>query len=149
MNRMKFRYSFQQIVDLKNNERTQAEWFLSEAIGKLRAEESSLHELQCEKNRLQEEIASSSAGVTTVSQLLVVQEYVDHLSQQIMKKHRDVQAAQQHVAQKQQALTDRMLDEKVWNKAREKAYRKFTAVVRKKEQEALDEMASVRFQRIP
>ncbi|MEC0268507.1 flagellar export protein FliJ, partial [Paenibacillus anseongense] len=40
---MQFRYSFQQIVDLKNNERTQAEWILSEAMGQLRNEETNLH----------------------------------------------------------------------------------------------------------
>ncbi|MFC0214338.1 flagellar export protein FliJ [Paenibacillus chartarius] len=144
---MKFRYAFQQIVDLKNNERTQAEWVLSEAIGVLRTEQTMLDTLEAEKQRLQQELAGTTERVTTISHMQGMQHYVNHLHRQIEKKHVDVRQAKQHVEQKQQLLTDRMVDEKVWTKARDKAFRLHTALTLKKEQEALDEMASVRYLR--
>lgn len=144
---MKFHYAFQQIVDLKNTERTQAEWVLSDALGKLRSEQSTLSELESEKRRMQEELATSSENSTTISQMLVMQHYVNHLNRQISLKTTDVKQAQRQVEQKQQVLTDKMLDEKVWSKAREKAFEAHTAQSLKKEQEELDELASVRFLR--
>jgi flagellar FliJ protein len=145
---MKFRYAFQQIVDLKNNERTQAQWKLSEAIGRLHSEQSALLELEAEKERMQQELANTTEKVTTISQMLVMQHYVSHLERQIAKKHDDVRHAKLHVEQKQQVLSDKMLDEKVWSKAREKAQRLHASLVLKKQQEEMDEIASVRFLRM-
>lgn len=144
---MRFRYSFQQIVDLKNNERTQAEWILSEAIGRLRTEESSLNTLQAQKSELHNQIAKASENRTTISQMLQMQHYMEHLDHQILRKHDEIQVAKHVVMKKQEHLSEKMLDEKVWNKAREKAYVQFKALTGKKEQEALDEMATNRYKR--
>ncbi|MCD1257819.1 flagellar export protein FliJ [Paenibacillus athensensis] len=145
---MKFQYSFQQIVDLKNNQRTQAEWVLSEALGKLRSEETNLQDLFERKAELHEQIHQVSATSVTISQMLLLQNYMDHLDQQIVRKHEDIQMAQQVVEVKQVVLSERMRDEEVWNKARDKAFDQHRAFVAKKEQESLDEMATNRFRRL-
>ncbi|MDO3681266.1 flagellar export protein FliJ [Paenibacillus ehimensis] len=145
---MRFRYAFQKIVDLKINEKTQAEWMLSEAIGKMRAEESSLAELEKAKYEMQEELHKSSSQVTTVSNLLMLQSYVNHIDGRIQLKHRDVQAAKTIVQLKQDDLTGKMLEEKVWTKAKERAFQHFSSEVLKKEQNQLDEMATNRFKRL-
>ncbi|MEW9697721.1 flagellar export protein FliJ [Paenibacillus sp. SI8] len=145
---MKFRYSFQQIVDLKNNERTQAEWILSEAIGHLRKEETNLHGLFEEKENLHTQMSDASGNSVTISEMLLLQNYMNHLDQQIVRKHHDVQKAQHVVDKKQEHLSERMIDEKVWTKARERAYHQFQTFVAKKEQDALDEMATNRFKRL-
>jgi flagellar FliJ protein len=80
--------------------------------------------------------------------MLLMQSYMDHIDMQIMKKHEDIQVAQTVVTHKQEHLSEKMLDEKVWNKAREKAFHKYKAIVEKKEQETLDEMATNRFKRL-
>jgi flagellar FliJ protein len=144
---MGFRYAFQQIVDLKNNERTQAEWVLSEAIGHLRSEESSLQQLEAHMERSRQELSGEMEKVTTISQMQVMQQYVNHLNRQISKKNDDVRHAERHVEQKQQVLQDKMVDEKVWTQARDKAYQAHAALTLKKEQAELDEIASVRFLR--
>jgi flagellar FliJ protein len=120
---------------------------LSEAIGKLQSEQSSLAELEGEKHRVQEELTVTTATAMTISQIRVTQQYVNHLNRQISLKASDVQQAQRHVEQRQQVLTDKMLDEKVWAKARQKAFETHTALTLKKEQQELDEIASVRFLR--
>jgi flagellar FliJ protein len=145
---MNFRYSFQQIVDLKNNERTQAEWILSEAMGQLRNEETSLHGLFEQKENLHNEMEHVSSTSVSISQMLMIQSYMNHVDQQIARKHKDVKHAQHVVLKKQEHLSERMIDEKVWTKAREKAYNQFQSFVAKKEQDTLDEMATNRFKRL-
>jgi flagellar FliJ protein len=146
---MRFRYAFQKIVDLKNNERTQAEWVLSEAIGHLRAEEETLAHLQTAKTQMQEQMISVSAGKATISQLMLLQHYVDHIGQQIEEKNKHVEEAQKLVLNKREHLAGKMLEEKVWTKAKEKAYQRFTAKLLNKEQQELDEIATNRFARMP
>ncbi|MDR6552818.1 flagellar export protein FliJ [Paenibacillus qinlingensis] len=144
---MSFRYSFQQIVDLKNNERTQAEWILSEAMGQLRNEESSLNGLVEQKENLHKEMIQATSHSVTISNMLMMQSYMNHVDNQIARKHQDVKQAKHIVSEKQEHLSVKMIDEKVWTKAREKAQNKFQIMIAKKEQDALDEMATNRFRR--
>lgn len=145
---MHFRYAFQKIVDLKSNEKTQAEWILTQAIGKMREEESSLSELFSAKDEMVEQLQSASAHKATISQLMMMQQYVDHLDHQIILKNKDLEQAQRVVSVKQNDLAGKMMQEQVWSKAKEKALQRFTSNMLKKEQEQLDEMATNRFRRL-
>ncbi|MDF2725047.1 MAG: hypothetical protein K0Q59_4722 [Paenibacillus sp.] len=138
---MRFRYPLQKLVDLKKNEKEQAEWMLSEALGQLRQERQALTELEAELARVGKELAYASIHRTTISQMQLLQHYSQHLEQQIRLKAKDVDRAQANVTDKQQSLTGKMMEEKVWTKAKEKAQLQFTAIVMKKEQEELDEIA--------
>lgn len=142
---MKFRYPFQKVVDLKNNERTQAEWMLSNAIGKLQIEENSLQELHTKKEILEKNLSQASSNSAKIFELQEFQEYLTFVEQQIQTKHQDIQKAQHQVAHKKDDLSEKMLDEKVWSKAKEKAYSQYTALSLKKEQEQLDELATMRY----
>ncbi|AET60373.1 hypothetical protein HPL003_18155 [Paenibacillus terrae HPL-003] len=142
---MRFQYSFQKVVDLKTNEKSQAEWLLSSAVGQLQAEEQTLIQLLGERNRVISAIQKAAEDCAPLSAIQELQAYVNHLDQCITRKHRDVQYAQQNVQSKQTVLTDKMLDEQVWLKAREKANVKFQQEMLLREQNELDEMASVRF----
>ncbi|ADM69723.1 MULTISPECIES: flagellar export protein FliJ [Paenibacillus] len=142
---MRFQYSFQKVVDLKTNEKSQAEWLLSSAVGQLQAEEQTLTQLVGERNRVISAIQKAAEDCAPLSTIQELQAYVNHLDQCITRKHRDVQYAQQNVQSKQTVLTDKMLDEQVWLKAREKANVKFQQEMLLREQNELDEMASVRF----
>lgn len=141
---MKFRYSFQKIVDLKTNEKTQAEWILSGAVVRLKEEEESLTNLFSEKDEIRRRLDDSTLVKTTASELAVYQHYLNHLDNRIKRKTDDVRHAEVNVMQKREDLSSKMIEEKVWNKARERAYSQYQALMQKKEQEALDEMASNR-----
>lgn len=142
---MKFRYSFQKIVDLKSNETTQAKWVLSDAVGRLRDEEQSLSTLYTEKDHVETALNSSVVQRTTVSDIRVYQNYLDHLDDRIRHKTAEVKVAEHKVDEKRQILSSKMVEEKVWNQARHKAFLVHQADVLKKEQDTLDEMATVRF----
>lgn len=144
---MRFRYAFQKIVDLKTNEKTQAEWVLSGAVGKLREEESSLTTLFSEKDEVSNQLIDSTRQRTTASELVHYQMYIDHLEDRIRRKTADVRHAETAVVERRQELSSKMVEEKVWTQAREKAYRQFQALQLKKEQEVLDDLASSRFKK--
>ncbi|WP_438446894.1 flagellar export protein FliJ [Gorillibacterium sp. sgz5001074] len=144
---MRFRYSFQKIVDLKTNEKTQAEWILSGAVVKLREEESSLTSLFSEKDEIRERMHVTAEDRTTASELMSYQSYLNHLDDRIKRKAADVRHAEVNVVEKREVLSSKMVEEKVWNQARDKAFRQYQALMLKKEQEMLDELASNRYKR--
>lgn len=142
---MKFRYVYQKVVDLKSNEKTQAEWMLSAAIGQLQSEQRSLEQLLEEKANTAAVIAAEAKSTASMIKLQELQRYMDYLDQAIERKLQDIRAAEANVEHKKTILKGKMLDEKVWLKAREKAMEKFRHEMLLREQNELDEMATVRF----
>lgn len=140
-----FRYSFQKIVDLKSSEKTQAEWILSSAIGALAAEEQSLEQLQATKAEWETKLLEASQKAISLVELQVIQQYLDHLVACIANKMADVLQAQKKVEQRRGYLSEKMKDEKVWLKAKDHAFARFRSAMQLKEQNELDEMATVRF----
>lgn len=141
----KFHYPYQKIVDLKSSERTQAEWILSTALGKLQDEERTLDELRREKAQRQEEMMHSASRIVSLSELRISQDYIRFLDECIERKLDDVHSARRDVEISQGKLTDKMMDEKVWLKAREKSAFRYRQELLLREQNELDEMASVRY----
>jgi flagellar protein FliJ len=139
-----YRYPLQKIVDLKVNEKTQAEWILSHALGVLQEAELSLHSLHSEKSEIHADLTSAVGTSANISQLQTYQNYMTHLDQRITKKLKDIEHAEQNVLHKQGHLSAKMIDEKVWSKAKDKAKMIFDAIERTKEQLVLDEMATTR-----
>ncbi|MDR9854541.1 flagellar export protein FliJ [Paenibacillus sp. VCA1] len=142
---MKFQYAFQKIVDLKTNEKTQAEWMLSSAIGRLQEEKKSLEELLESREQMAKQLQEAAERRAPVSKIREFQMYADHLQQCIERKYSDVAQADSNVQMKKKQLSHKMLDEKVWLKARDKAKSSFQQNMLLREQNELDEMATVRF----
>ncbi|WP_334072984.1 MULTISPECIES: flagellar export protein FliJ [Paenibacillus] len=142
---MRFRYVYQKVVDLKSNEKTQAEWMLSAAVGILQAEQCSLEQLVEERSRIHTAIQNEMENKASMIKLQELQRYMDYLENCITRKIGDVQRAEVNVDQKKSILSTKMLDEKVWLKARDKAKEKFQQELLLREQNELDEMATVRF----
>lgn len=142
---MRFHYTFQKVVDLKGNEKTQAEWMLSSALGELQAQERSLDELTYQRSTLMLSLQNAAEHKTPMAKIREMQEYVDYLDHCIARKHSDIKRAHQEVQSKQDQLSTKVLDEKVWLKARDKAEMLFQQSMILREQNELDEMATVRF----
>lgn len=142
---MRFHYAFQNIVNLKGNEKTQAEWLLSNAIVKLQEEEKSLREYENIRKNMTDQLQSEVENAASVAKIQEIQSFVEHLDQCIIQKNLDVRKANVVVRKSQSHLTDKMLDEKVWMKSREKAKDKFQHETLLREQNELDEIATVRF----
>ncbi|WP_110933118.1 flagellar export protein FliJ [Paenibacillus bouchesdurhonensis] len=142
---MRFHYVYQKVVDLKSNQKTQAEWMLSAAVGQLQAEQRSLELLEEDKVRTFTAIQSEMENKASMIKLQELQRYMDYLENCIAIKLGDIQRAEVNVEKKKAVLNGKMLDEKVWLKAKEKAKNKFQHEMLLREQNELDEIATVRF----
>lgn len=142
---MRFHYTFQKVVDLKGNEKTQAEWMLSSALGELQAQEKSLDELMSQRSSLMASLQSAAEQKTPLAKLREMQDYADYLDRCIARKQSDISRAHMEVQSKQNHLSTKVLDEKVWLMAKDKAQTAFLQNMSLREQNELDEMATVRF----
>lgn len=142
---MRFHYTFQKVVDLKGNEKTQAEWMLSSALGELQAHERSLDELLVQRSSLLLSLQSAAEQKTPMVKIREMQDYVEYLDTCIARKHKEISRAHQNVETKQSHLSTKVLDEKVWLKAKDKAQTTFQQNLILREQNELDEIATVRF----
>lgn len=142
---MNFQYNFQKVVDIKSSAKNQAEWLLSTALGELQAQEQSLGQLLEDQNRTLEAINQAIEQCAPISELQDMQRYIVYLDQCIAKKISDVHQAQVNVEHQKLHLTEKMVDEKVWLQAKDKAKAKFMQEHMLREQNTLDEMATVRF----
>lgn len=141
----KFWYAYDKIVGLKESEKRQAEWMLSDAIGKLQVEQMTLDELHRERKHWEEQLAALSQSAVPLGDLMAVQQYLDHLDSSIMSKVAEVRIATGVVEQSRNHLSVKMKDEKVWLQAKERAFNRFRHASMLREQNELDEMATVRF----
>jgi flagellar FliJ protein len=142
---MRFHYTFQKVVDLKGNEKTQAEWMLSSALGELQAQERSLEELTFQRSAIMLSLQNAAEHKASMVKIREMQEYVEYLDKCIVRKHTDISYAHQEVQTQQDHLSTKVLDEKVWLKAKDKAETLFQQNMTLREQNEMDEMATVRF----
>ncbi|QMV40170.1 flagellar export protein FliJ [Cohnella cholangitidis] len=141
---MSFRYHLQKIVDLKGSEKSMAEWEYAASLGKLRKEEEQLALLFEERRGVEQALQETSARPTPLTELQTLHRYIEILDERITQQREDVRSAETLVRKRQSHLTDKMVDEKVWVNARERALERFRSAWLAKEQNELDEIAIVR-----
>ncbi|GMK40723.1 hypothetical protein PCCS19_37790 [Paenibacillus sp. CCS19] len=141
----KFVYTYAKIVGLKESEKRQAEWMLSDALGKLQLEQLSLDQLLTERKLWEERQTEMAQSAVPLGELAAVQQYLNYLDSSIQTKNAEVRLANGVVEQSRSHLTVKLKDEKVWLQAKERAFNRFRQASMLQEQNELDEMATVRF----
>lgn len=144
----KFRFSFQKILDLKENEKEFAQLQMANAIKK--QEES-----QRRKDEIYQKIITTqnlmnekqSCGVN-VFELRMLENYVDQLKEQLMNSSRELENSQTLVSKSQNNLRMKMKEEKTWVNLKEKKLSEFIEQSKLIEQNLFDEMASIRYYRM-
>ena len=140
---MSFVYSFQKILDFKGKEKEQAEMSYSHSIEALRMEEQKLAHLEQNKQNMEQKLQEETR--ISLAELRSGYEYIGHLQQLITKATWTKQQAEKEVESKQEILTERVMDEKVWLKLKENAYEKYKELQQQTEQKELDEIAVARY----
>jgi len=141
---MKFMYAFQKVLDVKTNEKKQAESLFSQAIGAMSQAERDLSDLMLAKYRLQEKLAGDATQGRPMAEMIAGQRYVDHLEERIRDAKGKLLEAEKRVNELRERLTDRSVDEKVWLNMKDRAHAVFRAEAERKAQYELDEMATMR-----
>lgn len=142
---VKFAYAYEKIVGLKESEKRQAEWMLSDALGKLQLQQLSLEQLLAERKLWEERQTEMAQSAVPLGELVAVQQYLTYLDSSIQSKNAEVRRANGVVEQSRSHLTVKLKDEKVWLQAKERAINRFRQASMLQEQNELDEMATVRF----
>ncbi|HZG84399.1 flagellar export protein FliJ [Paenibacillus sp.] len=141
---MKFVYPFQKVLDVKTNEKKEAESRLAEAFGALREAESELREAAGEKERAQTRLAEEALGALAMAEVIASQRYIDYLDERIKAAERKMREAERRVAELRERLTDKSMDEKIWLNAKDKALAEHRKEAERRLQHELDEMATAR-----
>lgn len=141
---MRFRYPLQKIVDLKGSEKSMAEWEYAASLGRLRKEEERLSQLLAQRKAVEDQISSAAASCVTLAELTSLQLYLEALNAKINLQMQGVKSAESLVRQRQSKLAEKSVEEKVWLKAREKAYETYRHEMMVLQQNELDEIAMVR-----
>lgn len=141
---MKFIYSFQKVLDVKTIEKKQAESMLAEAVGAAAAAERELSEWMVAKHRMQQQLSEDTQRGRPMAGLIEGQQYVEFIDARIQAAKRSLHQAEKRASELRDALVDRTVDEKVWLKAKDKAFDAFRAKVERTAQHELDEIATMR-----
>jgi flagellar FliJ protein len=141
---MRFQYPLQKIVDLKGSEKSMAEWEYADSLGKLRQEEERMAALISERREIERTLEQTTLQPTPLSRINELQQYTEVLDERIRLQGKDVRSASVQVEYKQGQLKGKMIDEKVWLNARDRALEKFKYEWLSREQNELDEIAIVR-----
>jgi flagellar FliJ protein len=141
---MAFRFPLQKVVDLKSNQKAQAEWGLAKALARAREEEKALRELERNRQSLRDRLDESARKPVCAGELAEIERCIRLLDDRILSKRADLERALKAVDASRQHLVERTLDEKVWLRARERALERYRAFMLKKEQQEIDEIALLR-----
>lgn len=138
---MKFRFPLQKIVDLREQERMQAEWRLAEALERLREEERSFAELERMRDDVGRIMADACVEATTAAHLSVVGRFLTQLDGRIRRKRADLENAERTVSERRDDLRGRLVEERIWRNARNKAMERFRSEMLRAEQKEIDDWA--------
>jgi flagellar FliJ protein len=141
---MRFHYPLQKIVDLKGSEKSMAEWEYAASLGRLRAEEEKLSALARERAELERRMESAAVRPVPLADIHALQRYLDWIGDRIAEQTEGVRQAREQTRQRQDRLLGKMVDEKAWLNARDKAFERFRQASLRQEQAELDEIAVMR-----
>jgi flagellar FliJ protein len=141
---MSFVYSFQKILDMKEKEKEQAEVNYSKSIRVLQQEQQRLDSLKSNKKYLEERMLQGEQNIS-LAELKTNYEYIGHLQRLITQANESKELAEKDVEAKQSILSERAIDQKIWEKLKEQSFEKYKEELRKKEQKELDEISVSRY----
>lgn len=121
-----------------------AEWEFAASLSVLRKEEERMETLQQERRALVRQLEETTQRPTALNRLTELHLYFEIIDQRIREQHEGVRIASEQVTRRQSQLKDKMVDEKVWLNAKDRAYERFRTEWLNKEQSELDEIAIVR-----
>ncbi|WP_040209362.1 flagellar export protein FliJ [Neobacillus jeddahensis] len=142
---MKFKFSFQKVLDVKEKEKDIAQ----QEYGTVKLRQLELQEkmdgLELTKDKVFAQY--NMVDKKTVSEMLDYQQEIEHVNQQMRWLANQKQQLHQEVEQKQQVLLEKSQEAKMWNQWMTKSKDAFQKQIDQKEQAFLDEMAVLRYSR--
>ncbi|WEG11233.1 flagellar export protein FliJ [Pullulanibacillus sp. KACC 23026] len=142
---MTYHFTFQKVLDLKENEKEAAK----QELGHVKRKQLELGEQLAEVDVHIEEALHQYNQVDrkTVMELLEIQEGIDYFNRQMNQLKTESKKLDHEVEEKQLVLIGKTQEAKTWNQWKEKSKAAFIKQMEQKEQAVLDEMAVLRYTR--
>ncbi|MDR6123747.1 flagellar FliJ protein [Bacillus sp. SLBN-46] len=142
---MKFTFSFQKVLDFKENEKEIAH----QEYGTVKLQQSKLEEQMEGLEMVKDQVLDQYNQVhrKTVWEILEVQRELEYVNLQMKQLENQSQIIHQEVEQKHQLLIERTQEAKMWNQWKTKSKEAFQKQMDRQEQAMLDEMAILRYSR--
>ena len=138
----KFQFSFQKILDLKEKNREQEEWNYARLLQLLSEEKNKLLHFSNSKQEQQKIMLDEQINGVSIIEINQKQLYVNYLDQSINNQKEKIKNVERSIKKKQIELLDLKIDEKKWNKLKEKKFEEFSLKSNQIEQNELDEIAN-------
>jgi flagellar FliJ protein len=142
---MKFTFSFQKVLDVKEKEQEIAKQeYGTSKIRQLELAEE-IEGLEVVKENVFNQY--NDVDKKTVKEILAFQQEIDHVSLRMKRLEDQSEQIHQEVEQKQQLLIKKNQETKMWNQWKAKSMEAFQKQLDRSEQAMLDEMAVLRYTR--
>ncbi len=138
----KFRYSMQNILDIKIKLETQAKNEFSEANAKYQLEKDKLQELVLKRVQYEEKLKNSLSGELNITDISINKKDINSIKSVIRTQLANVKKAEDELEEKRIALNELMKDRKTHEKLREKKFEEFQKDEKDSESKEIDELVS-------
>jgi flagellar protein FliJ len=142
---MKFNFSFQKVLDFKENEKKIAH----QEYGTVKLQQTQIEEQIEGLEMVKDEIFNQYNQVhrKTVWEILEVQQEIEHVNLKMKQLENQSQIIHKKMEEKHQLLIEKSQEAKMWNQWKAKSKEAFQKQMDRKEQAMLDEMAILRYSR--
>ncbi len=138
----KFKYSMQNILDIKIKLETQAKNEFSEANAKYQIEKDKLQELVLKRVQYEEKLKNSLSGDLNITDISSNKKDINSIKSVIRTQLANVKKAEDELEEKRIALNELMKDRKTHEKLREKKFEEFQKDEKDSESKEIDELVS-------
>ncbi|WLR61838.1 flagellar export protein FliJ [Guptibacillus hwajinpoensis] len=139
-----FQFPFQRILDVKENEKSQAQLDMAESLKAQVDIERSMRDLEkavlSTRQRLEER---QQEGVSIID-LLKEEEHISYLEGQLKQKRNQLIQVEHQVSEQQDTLASKVREEKTWQSIKETRKEEFYHDMKMIEQNELDDLNTVR-----
>ncbi|RKD24201.1 flagellar export protein FliJ [Ammoniphilus oxalaticus] len=141
---MTFIFPLQKVLDVKEKEKQQAQQELGFSLKKQLDIEENMNALAQRRASLESRMLQVNQGFRAC-ELLDQQRYLTFLDEKMDRLQNNLRQTVKEVEIKQTVLSEKSVDEKVWQNWKQELRERHQQAVRKQEQDELDEIATIRF----
>lgn len=141
----KFKYSMQNILDIKIKLENQAKNEFAEANAKYQLEQDKLQELVIKRLRYEEILKNSLSGDLDIRNINNCKNDIGSIKSIIRTQLANVKKAEDELEQKRMSLNELMKDRKTHEKLKEKTFEEFQKEEKDSESKEIDELVSYNY----
>ena len=140
----RFQFPFQRILDVKENEKSQAQLEMAESLKVQVDLEHSLATLEQEVYSKRLRLEQRQLDGLSITDLLKEEEHIAYLERQLQQKKQQLNQIEEQLSEQKDTLASKVKEEKTWQSIKETRKEEFHRDMQILEQNELDDLTTVR-----